>query len=219
MKSKTLGAILSYVLIFIFGWCASNLYHASKMEKVLQQNDALTAQLNASEAKRELERSQYEEQIATLRGMVDSSNTVIARLEEEQDVLREAVLARDNTIQELKTAEVQALIERYPALKQFTTALEAQIADLKLSLSKANGIIVEKDTQIQNLSTMYTLKEAELRSMTESRDAEQQLRIQTQKDFAEYRKKPGPASIWTKLLWTGVGLTVSEAAHAVGVLH
>ena len=206
MKSKLWPKVVAGLVLILLGWCGSNVYHAFKNQSILEHNELLTAQVNVLEATRAQERAQFEEEIATLRGMVTSASTIIAGLEEERDSLQGTIEARDQTIIALKTAEVEELIARYPALARFTLALEQQISDLKALDLKNRAIIEEKDTQILNLEGIIALKDKTIASVTKDYEDEKRLRIQTQKDFADYRQKPGPASIWTKLFWSGVGL-------------
>jgi chromosome segregation ATPase len=208
---KILGAVVCIVL----GWTGSNVYHGIKNRAIVEHNELLSAAVNALEAARAQERAQYEEELGTLRGMVTSAGTIIADLEEDIEARDDEIEAQDSQIAALKTAEVQELIERYPALKEFTLALEGQVATQKQQIIDLRAVIAQKDIQIIGLENMLEIKDEIIYSVTQDYLGEKALRIQTQKDFADYRQEPGPASIWTKALYTGIGYGLAKITAKV----
>jgi len=205
MKKK----ILPYVLAFIFGalvsWLTNNLYYQLKIRPQLDALEDMKVTVNLKEAELAEVRRLSNEEIATLRGMVDSAYTIISGLEEERDALQSTADDQEAEIRELRTAEVEELLERYPALRLYDLAKDRLIETKDKIILNLTAGSAEKDKIIeaQRLQIIEEQKISESwKTQYENKNA---LYINLEKAFAAYRKKPGPTPFWTKALWTGVG--------------
>ena len=209
------GKIALLAAVFLAGWTGSNVYHSLKDMDRLEHLEYLEQQVNVLEAARKQERAYYEGVIKEQEAMIVDASGIISGYEGEISELKDTIANRDVEISELKTAEVQELIERYPALKRFTVALEDQVADQKQLIFKLEQKDLERVRTINAQRVIITSQAAQIESLKATIADKERLYEKCKKDFSDYRLKPGPTSIWTKLFWTGVGFGGAKLGHSL----
>jgi hypothetical protein len=208
--------ILGVVVCIVLGWTGSNVYHAAKYHEAMEVAERLKVTVNLKEAELAQVRRQYDEEIDTLRGMVTSASTIIADLEEERDILADTAEAQTAEIRELRTAEVEELMARYPALRAYDLAkdrlLETKdkiIFNLTEAGKKKDDIIKWLGVPIlvgydENGEEVYEYPEGSITSALnkkgltwkEQYESQVTLTVAIETAFKNYRKKGGNEVLW-----------------------
>lgn len=136
------GLLIALVILLIYNFRSCNINDAeiARLEAVVVSRDA---QLAEKDKAYEDDKKAHEDKIAKLDGAIDSANTVIARLEEEQ-------VAKDEKIEELEKEDEQ--LEDYePKYYNMKKQRDEWMAKFNLSENKS----VEKDKIIFSINEKY----------------------------------------------------------------
>jgi delta 1-pyrroline-5-carboxylate dehydrogenase len=181
--------IVGIAVGIVAGWTGNNMYHAKSKAKT----EAYIAKLEQEADVRELAlteiRARSEEEIAMLRGMIDSAATLIAGYDEEINGLHDQADSQSAVIDELLTAEVQELIERYPALKTYTLAFKAQVDTKDKIISNLEARDAERVVVIGALEKQIQLEREIGLSWKKQFEDQRALRIAEKSDFDHYRRE------------------------------
>ena len=191
-------SVIAVVVCILIGAVGAELYNRGKMAKAMADIEVLRAQVAESQLEYEKLRTMSEEEIATLRGMIDSSMTIISQQEIEIEELKTITELKDQEIRELLTAEVQELIERYPALKSYTLALRQQISNKDQIIFTLEARDYERVKVIGALEKQILLEIGIGLSWKKQYEDQRSLRIAVESAFQSYRR----SSTRSKLLWT-----------------
>jgi len=162
INGLTIGLLIALVILLICNFRSCNINDAeiARLETVVESRDA---QLEEKDKAYEANKKAHEEKINELNGTIDSANTVIAKIEEEQVV-------KDERIAEL-IKEDEELEDYKLKYENMTTQRDDWIA--KFNLSEDN--LVEKDKIIFSINEKY--------------EAEKKLRIDGAESLIEEHKK------------------------------
>jgi hypothetical protein len=206
---KVIGAVLCIVV----GWAGSNLYHIKKFERLTEHNQLLITAVNSKELELEALRQQSQDEIANLRGMIDSANTVIASYEEDVNDLYEKTSAQELRISELLTAEVQELIDRYPTLKSYCLAKDQLIDDQKQIIFNLQRTDDERVKIIQAQGRQILLEREIASSWKTQFEDQRALRIAQEEAFSHYRRGRTGSTVLSIVGGVGLGLLGAAIAH------
>jgi len=187
-------------------------------KKIDELSDALAKQKQETLAAHEREenlRQEKEEEIATLRGEIDSSNTILAGLLLRADQAEAQAAARKEENERLRQ-EVQPVIDANPRLKAYVLSLNQTIADQGEAIVSLRFSLVEQERLVglyqRQLQAQIEISESWKRQY----EAEQALRIGFESSFllsqrslrkAKSREKwiAGAAGIGGALLGSWIG--------------
>ena len=185
---KSVAYVLCIAVGVVLGWTGNNLYNAKSKLATMERVQQLEAESNIHMMVLEQVRKQSEEEIAQLRGMIDSAATIIANYEGEIEDLKDQAEYNEAQISDLLTAEVQDLIDRYPALKSYTLALSQQIETQGQIIFRLEQKDLERVKVIQSQEKQIQL-EQEIASTWKRQYEEQQLLLAAVRtEFDHYRR-------------------------------
>jgi len=179
----------------------SNWYDKHRLGPMMQE---LGKQIEITKIK-ETELANYREhkemELAELRGMVDTAYFTIANNELEIESLQKESKEQSADISALLTAEVQDLMERYPALKAYDLAKDRLLETKDQIIFSMALKDQEKDVVIKSLEKQILAeREIGLTWKTQFENGKALLTA-TEKAFSVYRH----AQTTKKVLWTVVG--------------
>jgi hypothetical protein len=201
-----LGGLVAGTTLVVSNW-----YDKNKIGPMLQQLGQQGNELDAKEIELNKLRSDKEEEIATLRGEVDSAYTEIGRLQTGIDTLVAMDEEKSKELEKLLTEEVGRLIEVSPALKTYVFALLEQVRGkdaIIFSLTKKDQ---EKDVIIKALEKQILAEREIGLSWKQQFENERALRIATEKAFSVYRH----VQTKKRLLYSAVGAGLGFLGGAI----
>lgn len=211
MKIRLGTALIAAIVFMLIGAIGSDIYFRKNKAKYLAKIDELVVTVDLKDKANEEIRRLAEAQIAELRGMIDSSATIISGYEEDIQALQAQNDAQNSTIHELLTAEVQELIDRYPALKSYTLALNNLIGTKDQIILTLNGRDNERVKIIEAQERQILLERGIASSWKKQFEDQRALRIAVELTFDHYRQ----ATLRSKLLWTAGALAAGFLGGAV----
>ena len=195
------GKLVAVVLCIALGWTGNNIYHGFKLKPILDNIEHLKTAWNLKETELEQVRQQANDEINTLRGMVTSASTIIAGLEEERDALAETAEAQTEEIRQLRTAEVEELMARYPALRAYDLAKDRLIETKDKIIFTLEARDAERVKIIEAQEKQILLEREIGLSWKTQFEGQQALRIALEGAFAHYRQ----SRLGSKLLYLAGG--------------
>lgn len=143
----TVKKVFLYVCIGVLAYFAlSFLIGGKKSHEIQYWKDKVTEITNIQKADEEMHRAaigELEKKIDELNGNIDSSNSIIAGLNEADDKKARRI------------AELQDALDETKPLPEQITNLKEQVFEWKGRFQIAQGVIAEKDTIIFNLTAKY----------------------------------------------------------------
>jgi len=179
----------------------SNWYDKNRVGPMMEQLGLGAQELNSKEIELNKLRSDKEEEIALLRGEMDSAYTEIGRLQTGIATLVAMDKEKSKELEKLLTEEVGRLIEVSPALKTYVFALLEQMRGkdaIIFSLTKKDQ---EKDAIISALGKQILAEREIGLSWKKQQENERSLRLATENTFRVYRRSQSAK----RLLYSAVG--------------
>lgn len=138
----------------------------SKRTKVEELNDTIAKkneEVKVAHEREEALRQEKDEEIATLRGEIDSTNTVLSRYVERARKAEASAAARAEENERLR-AEVQPVIDANPKLRSYIDNLHIEISDYKDTITNLRAAL----GQAQEREALYLKQTLALQETIES---------------------------------------------------
>lgn len=202
---KPIEYVIAFVILAVLvagtTLVVSNWYDKNRLGPMMQQLGQMGNEVDAKEIELNKLRTDKEEEIALLRGEIDSAYTEINQLQTGIDILVAMDEERSKELEKLLTEEVGRLIEVSPALKTYVFALLEQMRGkdaIIFSLTKKDQ---EKDVIIIALEKQILAEREIGLSWKKQQENERSLRLATENTFRVYRRSQSAK----RLLYSAVG--------------